>query len=88
MSNHFIGVDAGGTTTRALLATEAGEVVGGGRSAGANSWSSGTSVAGAITTAMRAAISESGPTSVAGGAIAVAGGGAHSPEIAAEIDEG
>ncbi len=87
MSNHFIGVDAGGTRTRALLATEAGEIIGVGRAAGANSWSSGTSVSAAITTAVRAAISENDPTSVVGGAIAVAGGGASSPQIAAEINE-
>ncbi len=87
MSNHFIGVDAGGTQTRALLATETGEIIGVGRAAGANSWSSGTSVSDAITTALRAAVSESDPASVAGGAIAIAGGGAYSPEVSAEIDE-
>jgi len=88
MSIHFIGVDAGGSQTRALLATENGEIIGMGRAAGANSWSSGTSVARAITAAMRAAIGQSDPASVAGGVIAVAGAGAKAPDIVAEINEG
>lgn len=88
MSIHFIGVDAGGTSTRALLATESGEVLGVGRAAGANSWSSGTSVSGAITAAVGAALGQNDPASVVGGVIAIAGGGASSAEIAAEIDDG
>ena len=40
MSRYFIGVDAGGTQTRARLATKAGEIIGVGSAAGANSWSS------------------------------------------------
>ena len=70
MSTLFIAVDAGGTRTRALLATVSGEVVGRGTAEGANAWSSGGSAAGAIAEA----IGESDRAAVVGGCIAVAGG--------------
>ena len=85
MSTHFIGVDAGGTGTRALLATAAGEVIGRGRAAGANAWSSGTSPAEVITAAVRDALGTHGPSSVAGGVIAVAGGVSSVPEQAQAV---
>lgn len=86
MSIHFIGVDAGGTGTRALLATaEDGRVVGRGVGPGANAWSSGGSAADAIAGAVAAALGERDPTSVAGGCIAVAGGISSVPERTAEV---
>jgi len=88
MSTDFIGVDAGGTQTRALLATSEGEILGRGRAAGANAWSSGGSAAGAITTAIEAAVVGHDPARVAGGCIAVAGGLSSVPERAAEVREG
>lgn len=88
MSNHFIGVDAGGSRTRAMLATANGEVLGTGRAAGANSWSSGTSASLAVLSAVGEALRECDPASVAGGVVAIAGGGAFDPGIRAEIDAG
>lgn len=85
MSIHFMGVDAGGTRTRALLATTSGEVVGRGAAEGANAWSSGGSAAGAIAAAMREALGELDPGSVVGGCIAVAGGISSVPEQAARV---
>lgn len=87
MSRYFIGVDAGGTGTRALLATASGEVVGCGVAPGANAWSSGTRPATAITSAVRAALGEREASSVAGGVIAVAGAASSVPEEAATVVE-
>jgi N-acetylglucosamine kinase-like BadF-type ATPase len=69
----FLGVDAGGTFTRALIATSRGEVVGMGRAGGSNQWSSGTSVAEVIAAAIRTALDDRDPGSVAGGVVAMAG---------------
>ncbi len=80
-----MGLDAGGTATRALLATASGEVVGRGRAAGANAWSSGTSPAAVISAAAAAALGSHDPASVAGGVIAVAGGVSSVPEQAAAV---
>jgi N-acetylglucosamine kinase-like BadF-type ATPase len=88
MSTDFIGVDAGGTQTRALLATADGEVLGRGRGEGANAWSSGGSAAGAISHAIESALAGHAPARVAGGCIAVAGGISSVPERAAEVEEG
>ena len=80
-----MGLDAGGTSTRALLATAAGEVVGRGRAAGANAWSSGTSPGAAISSAAAEALGARDPASVAGGVIAIAGGVSSVPEQAAAV---
>lgn len=88
MSTLFMGVDAGGTGTRALLATARGEVTGVGRAGGANSFSSGTDVSREILDAIRQALGEQAAASVAGGVVAIAGGGATSEPIAAEIAAG
>ncbi len=88
MSTYFMGVDAGGTRTRALLATATGEVAGRGLADGANAWSSGGSAAGSITAAIDAALAGHDPAEVVGGCIAVAGGISSVPERAAEVVEG
>ena len=56
MPGLYLGVDAGGSTTRALLATAEGAVIGAGRAAGANMWSSGKSVSGSLGLAIRHAL--------------------------------
>lgn len=88
MSIHFIGVDAGGTNTRALMATADGVVVGHARGPGANGWSSGTSAAHTIAEVVREALGEHDPATVAGGVVAIAGAGSSVPAVAAEIVEG
>ena len=85
LSTHFIGVDAGGTTTRALVAKADGAIVGVGRAPGANTWSSGTSVSHVIIAALRAALHEIDPSTVAGGVIAVAGAATARPSVTADI---
>lgn len=85
VSKVFIGVDAGGTGTRALAATASGEVVGRGQAGGANVWSSGASPAEAITAAVGDALGTHDPHSVAAGVIAVAGGVSSVPEEAAAV---
>jgi N-acetylglucosamine kinase-like BadF-type ATPase len=85
MSTGFMGVDAGGTRTRALLATPQGEALGRGLAEGANAWSSGGSAAGAIADAIASALAGRDPARVAGGCVAVAGGISSVPERAAEV---
>lgn len=85
MSTVFIGVDAGGTGTRALVATPAGEVVGRGRAAGANAWSSGTAPAEAISAAVAEALGERDPATVGAGVIAAAGAVTSVPRHAAAV---
>src|SRR5262245_9443579 len=69
----FLGVDAGGTATRALLAQRDGEVVGAGRAGGANMWSSGTSVVEVIATAVHDALGDVDPADVVASVVALAG---------------
>ncbi|MDJ0497496.1 MAG: BadF/BadG/BcrA/BcrD ATPase family protein [Acidimicrobiia bacterium] len=88
MSSHFIGVDAGGTTTRAVAVMANGRIVGMGRAPGANTWSSGTSIPHVISAAIRAAIGELEPTSIAAGVIAVAGAASARPGLVTDIEEG
>lgn len=85
MSIQLIGVDAGGTRTRAVLATDDGRILGRGQAEGANAWSSGGSAAGAIAAAIETALEGHDPASVAGGCIAVAGAISSVPERAAEV---
>lgn len=87
MSTVFMGLDAGGTTTRALLATASGEIVGRGEAAGANAWSSGTAPAAVISSAVAQALGSCDPASVAGGVIAVAGGVSSVPEQGAAVEK-
>lgn len=86
-SRYFVGVDAGGTNTRALLATESGEIVGEGHAAGANAWSSGTNVSGVIGDAIAAALTDFDPTLVAGGVVALAGPASSRDDLSAEISD-
>jgi glucosamine kinase len=65
-----IGVDAGATSTRCLVSTIDGMVVGRGRAGGANRNSSGGRPAEALTFALRAALDVLDPTRVALGVVA------------------
>lgn len=85
MSTVFIGVDAGGTGTRALVASAAGEVLGRGRAAGANAWSSGTAPSEAISEAVAEALGAHDPSTVGAGVIAAAGAVSSVPEHAAAV---
>ncbi len=85
MSKLFVGVDAGGTHTRAVIATAEGRVVGTGKAGGANHWSSGNPVAGTVSEAVARALGDSDPSRVANGVVAVAGAGATDPGIGDEI---
>lgn len=85
MSTHFIGVDAGGTRTRALVAGEDGTVVGRGTAGGANAWSSGGDAAATVAQAVREAMVGCDAASVVAGTVAFAGGGATSIRIATEV---
>ena len=85
MSTLFIGLDAGGTGTRAIAATASGEIIGRGAAEGANAWSSGTSPAAVISSAVREALGAHAASSVAGGVIAVAGGVSSVPAKAAAV---
>jgi N-acetylglucosamine kinase-like BadF-type ATPase len=81
----FLGVDAGGTTTRALVATPDGEVAGSGRAEGANVWSSGTSVPEVIASAIGEALAGHDPARVATSVIALAGS-LTNDDMAADIE--
>ena len=74
-----LGVDAGGTSTRAVVATTAGEVVGRGSGPGANP-NSARDPAGALAGALRAALAEVDPDldpgRIAAGVLGLAGAGA------------
>ncbi|MEU4517045.1 BadF/BadG/BcrA/BcrD ATPase family protein, partial [Nonomuraea wenchangensis] len=73
----FLGIDAGGTSTRALLATPAGERAGQGLAGGGNPVAHGVEAAlAAITTAVRQALGDVDPRRVADGVIGLAGLGA------------
>lgn len=82
MSTTFIGLDAGGTRTRALAATAEGRIVGRGSAAGANAWSSGSDPARSITAATAEALGTLDPSTVGGAVIAVAGAVSSVPEQA------
>ncbi|GGM54218.1 N-acetylglucosamine kinase [Dactylosporangium sucinum] len=68
-----IGVDAGGTTTRCVVAGLDGEVVGRGRAGGANAQSSGAAATAALTAAVGAALTGLDPTSVVAGVVGRSG---------------
>lgn len=71
----MVGVDAGGTTTRCLVATLDGAVVGRGEAGGASQRSSTSRPADPLATALRSALSGVDHRLVAGGVIGVAGAG-------------
>ncbi len=85
-----LGLDIGGTWTRALLATTAARRVGSGRSAGANPSAHGVSVAaGRIATALDEALRGSDPGAVDGCVVGLAGASqyASDPGIARAFEE-
>ncbi|WP_080047159.1 N-acetylglucosamine kinase [[Actinomadura] parvosata] len=81
-----LGVDAGGTSTRAALFTLEGEVVRRGRAGGANPGALGPSVAAAnLTSAVRAALSGATPPQVEAVVVGVAGSPAACAQMAAQV---
>ncbi|MFY1616506.1 N-acetylglucosamine kinase [Micromonospora sp. WMMD736] len=71
-----VGLDVGGTSTRATALTLAGERLGTGRAGGGNPTSHGAERAAAeVLTALRAALADVDPTRVAAGTIGLAGAG-------------
>ena len=71
-----IGVDAGGTTTRAILADASGRVLGTGVAAGINQNSSGGSAVSRLAAAVGSALGGHSPSLVRAGVLGVAGAGA------------
>jgi glucosamine kinase len=71
-----VGVDAGGTRTRALVAARDGTPYGRGEAGGANPRSGGGDAAAPLTVALRAALVDVDPAHVVGGVVALAGAGA------------
>jgi glucosamine kinase len=71
-----VGVDAGGTASRAVVATVAGEVAGRGRAGPGNPFAAGPAAALAIVGALRQALAGHDPATVAGGVLGLAGTGA------------
>ena len=71
--NLVVGVDAGATSTRSVLATADGRVIGRGRAGGANLNSSGASLAETLRAALGAALSETDPSGVRVGVLGAAG---------------
>lgn len=85
-----LGLDIGGTWTRAVLATTTGRRIGSGRSAGANPASHGVSVASdRISAALEEAMRASDPTAVAGCVVGLAGASQYAadPDIARAFEE-
>ncbi|MEU4623387.1 BadF/BadG/BcrA/BcrD ATPase family protein [Actinoplanes sp. NPDC023801] len=84
-----VGVDAGGTASRAVVATVAGQVTGRGRAGPGNPFAAGPAAAGAITDALRQALAGQDPATVTGGVLGLAGTGACvDPAITAALDQG
>lgn len=71
-----VGVDAGGSTTRAIVATVDGEIAGRGSAGGANQRSSGGRVTAAVSAALSEALGDVRPSDVIAGHVGVAGAGA------------
>lgn len=86
-SHRFVlGVDAGGTHTRAVVVTATGTVVGRGEAGGANLRSRETpAAAAALVTALRGALTGVPAAAVVGGVVAVAGAGDAGEAAAAEV---
>jgi glucosamine kinase len=71
-----VGVDAGGTASRAVVATVTGEVIGRGRAGPGNPFTAGPAAALAIAGALRQALTGHDPATVTGGVLGLAGTGA------------
>lgn len=71
-----IGVDAGGTSTRCVVADHGGRRLGAGSAGGLNQHSSGGNPAAVLEEAVRTALGDRSPTTLSGGVLAVAGAGA------------
>ena len=83
-----LGVDAGGTASRAVLATPDGKILGRGSAGPGNPVSAGRDAARSIGTAIRAALGEEDPQSVRAGVVGVAGISALAdPAVAAAFEE-
>ncbi|MEV4141356.1 BadF/BadG/BcrA/BcrD ATPase family protein [Dactylosporangium sp. NPDC049742] len=82
-----VGVDAGATSTRCVVATLDGEVLGRGRAAGANRNSSGGRPAQALEQALRQALNGIDPAAVAYGVVGAAGAAAAGRAEAREAAE-
>ncbi len=72
---YVVGVDAGGTSTRCVLADRRGDVVARSHGPGLNQFSSGSDARSVLDRAVREALAGRPPTAVAGGVLAVAGAG-------------
>jgi glucosamine kinase len=84
-----IGVDAGGTASRAVVATVSGRVIGRGRAGPGNPVSAGPAAARALRDAVTGALSGLDPGLVVAGVLGLAGASAHAePAFAAALDEG
>ncbi|MEV0454240.1 N-acetylglucosamine kinase [Catellatospora methionotrophica] len=68
-----LGLDVGGTSTRAVLATPDGRRLGAGRAGGGNPTTHGAAALGELTGAIRAALGDTVPTAVAGAVLGMAG---------------
>jgi N-acetylglucosamine kinase-like BadF-type ATPase len=79
-----LGVDAGGTASRAVVATVAGQVIGRGSAGPGNPVSAGSAAADAIGTAISRALGSASATTVAAGVLGVSGvGGTTDPAASA-----
>lgn len=74
LSSRYLGVDAGGTHTRVLIADAHGAAIASSVGDGANLWSSGTSVAAVIHEALMKALGDVDTSTITHGVIAAAGG--------------
>ncbi|PRX19488.1 N-acetylglucosamine kinase-like BadF-type ATPase [Actinoplanes italicus] len=84
----MVGVDAGGTASRAVVATVNGQVTGRGRAGPGNPFAAGPAAARAIADALRQALAGHDPAAVAGGVLGLAGTGAClDPAITAALGE-
>ena len=72
---YVVGVDAGGTSTRCVLAGPTGGVVARSEGPGLNQFSSGADATAVLMEAIRAALGDVAPSAVVGGVLAIAGAG-------------
>lgn len=75
MPDLVVGVDAGGTATRAIVASSDGSVLGTGNAAGANQRSSGGDPGAQLAEAVRSALGDADPAQVRAGVFGIAGAG-------------
>lgn len=84
LADLVVGVDAGGTSTRAVACDRAGGVAGRGVGGGANPRSSGAPAHDALTAALAAAVARQDRHRVVGGVVGMAGAGAAGRDLAIE----